>query len=430
MRGREVWVTGIGLVTSLGIGVEATWNGMMEGATGMTATTSDEARIVRCPSQAQVKKFRGADFISNRKSLKLMTRQVQLGLAAARLAVEDAKLDVAKVDSEMFGVYVGAGQAFAESRELEGAFDQARREDGTFDIVAFGDKGLAFIHPLWLLRGLSNNVLGFVSLEYDAQGINNNYCNSGISSAQAILSGARSVAEGLADIVLVGGYDDILTPEGLLGYGRLGLLANGAMTAENAHRPFDRHRTGLVPAEGACFLMLEAPEHARARGATPLARVVGGGVASDGYHVTTPDPGGGKLRRAAEAALAEVGAETSDVGAVFAHGASSVRFDQVEAQVYRELFGSRIGAIPICADKANLGHTVAASAAISAAVVCKALAMGRLPHIPTLKDVDPACAGLQYLTGGPVSWTPSLTLTASAGLGGQAAVLAFAPVVA
>ncbi len=428
MSARDAVVTGVGMVTSLGIGLAPTWAGLMEGRTGCVPLSSDEGRLVGCAAQAVVPGFRGKDFVSNRKSLKLMSHQVQLGMAAAALAMEHGGLKAEGLDPEMFGVFVGAGQAFADSSELEGALAASRGADGGFDVARFGEAGLPLIHPLWLLRGLSNNVLGFVSLEYNAQGINNNYCNAGVSSAQALLSAARAIEEGLADVVLAGGYDAVTTPEGVLGYGLLGHLAQGsAAPAAQAHRPFDAGRTGLVPAEGACFLVLESREPAARRGARALARVLGGGVATDGYHITEHDPEGGGLRRALQAALSDVNASSDAVAAVFAHGEASPRLDPVEARVWREALGARASEVPVCAEKASLGHTVAASAAIAAGLAVQALDAGRLPPVPTLEAVDPSCSGLRYVVGEPAALPPGLILTASVGLGGQAAVLVLGP---
>ena len=196
-RRREVWATGVGLVTSLGVGVEATWSALLEGRSGLRSSEGhDEATFVGCPAVAKLEKFRGNRYLKNRKSIKLMTRPVQLGMAAAKLAFDHAGLDEDALDPERFGVFVGAGQAFADRRELEAALDRSRVE-GDFDIVKFGADGINMIHPLWLLRGLSNNVLGFVSLEYNAQGINNNYCNSGVSGIQAITAASARSSIGM-----------------------------------------------------------------------------------------------------------------------------------------------------------------------------------------------------------------------------------------
>lgn len=415
---REVWITGVGALTSVGIGIDATWASLLAGRTGVGPLEDESAHAVGCRVAARVQGFRANRFIENRKSLKLMTRPVSLGVAAARLAYEEAGLSPAVMDPERLGIFVGAGQAFADRKELQYALDHCRDGDDV-DMVKFGAEGLGMIHPLWLLRGLSNNVLGFVSLEYEAQGINNNYANSGTSGTEAIIAAADAIREGLADAAFAGGYDTQLGAECLVGYGRLGLLAQG----ETEHRPFDRARSGMVPSEGAAFLMLEAADHAKARGARPVARVLGGGSASDAFGIADPDPEGTKLTLAAEWALRTAGLDVGDIDAIFAHGAASRRFDHVEAAVYRRLLGARAQDVPVTADKAAIGHTIAAGGAIGAGVAAVAMREQVIPHIATLRDVGPECAGLQYVVGEPMAGEYRHALVASAGLGGQAAAL-------
>lgn len=422
---RRVWITGVGLVTSAGIGVEATWDALLARRTGMIAADSAEAALVGCPVVATVKGFKARNYVSNRKSLKLMTRPVKLGMAAAKLAFEGAGLEVGQIAAERIGIYVGAGQAFADRTELEYALKASRSDDGRFDMVKFGAEGLGQIHPLWLLRGLSNNVLGFVSLEYDAQGTNNNFCNSGVSATQAVSNAARAIADGHIDAAFAGGYDSIVGEEGTLGFGRLGLLAKGD-EVEHAHRPFDVSRTGLVPAEGAAFLILEAAESAKARGATGLAAVLGGGSASDAMGVTGPDPSGGKISRSVLAALDEAGGTPEDVVAVFAHGTGSA-FDAVEARAYREVFGARASSVLVTADKATVGHTVAACGAVSAGLAAWAISQKTMPPIASLDELDPRCEGLAFVAGGPVPLPEGLVVASSAGIGGQGAAVVLAP---
>jgi 3-oxoacyl-[acyl-carrier-protein] synthase II len=415
---REVWITGVGILSSVGIGLDATWDSLLAGRTGAGPIDDESAEAVGCGVAARIVGFKARKHIENRKSLKLMTRPVSLGVAAAGMAYSDAGMSPETVDPERLGIFVGAGQAFADRNELQYALDHCRDGDDV-DIVKFGAEGLPMIHPLWLLRGLSNNVLGFVSLEYQAQGINNNYANSGISGTQAILAGLDAIREGFADAAFAGGYDTQLSPECIVGYGRLGLLATGV----TEHKPFDKERSGMVPSEGAGFLMLEAADHARARGAKPIARLSGGGVASDAFGVADPDPKGTKLKLAVKWALDSAELAATDLDAIFAHGAASERFDHVEAGVYRGLLGDRAQEVPITADKASVGHTAAAGGAITAGIAARALREQTVPAIATLTDIDPDCDGLRFVVGEPQSGDYEHVLVASAGLGGQAAAL-------
>ncbi len=420
---REVWVTGVGMISSLGIGMDEVWGALAAGRTGCAPLGGEAALAVGCVAGAPVKGFRSARMIPNRKSLKLMTRPVQFGVAAAALAFEDAGLEVGAVDPERLGVFVGAGQAFADRDELQFALDKSRGQDGQIDMARFGAEGMPLIHPLWLLRGLSNNVLGFVSLEYNAQGINNNYANSGVSSIQAIASAADAIAEGRADLSFAGGYDAATMDEFIIGHGRLGLLASGPGDPALAHRPFDRARSGLVPGEGGCFLILEAAEHATARGKRGIARISGGGITSDAFAVADANPDGTKQRRAASEAMRQAKIEPGDVGAIFAHGTATQGYDPVEIGAYRALFGARLGQIPLTADKAGLGHTMSACGAMSAAVAARAVDVQRVPPIASLQEVAPECEGPDFVAGSDRAATFEHALVSSAGLGGQAAAL-------
>ncbi|MEL6182917.1 MAG: beta-ketoacyl synthase N-terminal-like domain-containing protein, partial [Myxococcota bacterium] len=268
--------------------------------------------------------------------------------------------------------------------------------------------------------------LGFVSLEYNAQGINNNYCNSGVSSIQAITAGMHAIREGYADLVFAGGYDSIIGEEGLLGYGRLGLLATEqeGVSPQTAHRPFGAARTGLIPGEGACFVMLESTAHAQARGAQPMAQLLGGGVCSGAYGITDPDPAGTKLRLALAEASRDARVSLDSVEALFAHGAGSVTFDPIEVQVYREAMGAQAAQrVLATADKGQVGHTMCAAGAISTGLAVQALASGRVPAMGGTQTVDRACAGLDWVLEESREATVGRALVSSAGLGGQAAAL-------
>lgn len=419
MSEREVWITGVGAMTSLGLSMEETWARLLEGHSGAQPLEGDDtARAMGCASGAPVPPFRNNKVVKNRKSLKLMTRPVVLGCAAAKMAFEAAGMEDGAQDPERLGIFVGAGQAFADRGEIQPALEMARDGDD-LNMHRYGAQGLDLIHPLWLLRGLSNNVLGFVSLDFDAQGINNNYANSGISGAQAIMGAFENIAEDRIDYSFAGSYDTALAPECLVGYGRLGMLAG----QDGAHRPFDKDHGGFVPGEAGCFLMLEEASSARGRGATPLARVSGAAVTCDGYSMVEPDPEGRGLRLAIARALEVAGLEAGDIGAVFAHGASTPTSDLIEASVYRDLLGERAPSVPVTADKSGLGHSLAAGSSLSAAVAALALRDQRVPPIAGLREVAPGCEGLDYVQGAAREHSFQHALVCSLGLGGQAAAL-------
>ena len=308
----RVVVTGLGLLSPLGEGPEAHSEGFLAGRSAVGPLTLLDPGPFPFRAAGEVRDFVPRKHIDQRKSLKLMTRAVRLGMSAAHMAVEDSGLDPASVEPVRFGIFVGAPHAYGEPEDLLPALEVATK-DGEFDLVAFGRAGLPIVNPLWLLKGLSNNVLGFTSLRYGAMGPNANLSGSGAGGAQAIGEGWRAIADGRADVALCGGYDSLVSVEGLTGYGRLGLLTTAERPPHTASRPFDAARDGFAPAEGGAFVMLETLDRAASRGARIYGEIVGAGDGADAFDPAAPDPRARGLVVAARSALRAAGASPADV---------------------------------------------------------------------------------------------------------------------
>ena len=230
---RRVLVTGLGLLSPAGEGRDAHLAALLSGRSAVGPLTRLDAGPLPVHAAGQVEGFKPALYVDNRKNLKLMSQAVRLGVAAAHLAMEDAGLAAGDVEPVRFAIFVGAPHAYGESKDLVPALEVSTR-GGELDLVAFGRDGLPNVNPLWLLKGLSNNVLGFTSLRYKAMGPNANLSAHAAGGLQAVVAGHAAIRSGRADVALCGGYDSLVCLEALTGYGRLGLLSTADRAPETA----------------------------------------------------------------------------------------------------------------------------------------------------------------------------------------------------
>ena len=423
---RRVAVTGVGLVTPLGVGASANWDALLDGKCGIRPIDLFDTTSLPIGYGGYLPNFKARKYIKKRKNLKVMTRSVQLGKVAAVLAMEQAGLKVGVPNINRAGMFVGAGQAFGDSNMLELAISRSRGDGDELDIVKFGRDGLKFVHPLWLLKGLSNNVLGLVTARYNLRGINNNYCHSGVSGGQAIGEAYLSIADGRADIVLAGGHDSLISEGSLLGYGRLGMFADPDLDPKIASRPFDKERTGIVPGEGGGFVVLEEWEHALARGIDPIAEVQGYAMTNSVEGVTEPEESGASLTYAIKSVLKKAGWASSQIDFIESHANGSMTFDPIELNVFDRVFEKSTDGPFLTAIKSYTGHSLAASGAIGASITCVALKNRIIPKVLNLKE--PAIDGnYRFSKGGDSlpNGAPGRALSVCMGLGGQTCVLAF-----
>jgi 3-oxoacyl-[acyl-carrier-protein] synthase II len=397
-----VAVTGLGLVTPAGIGVDASWNGVLAGA-GLAATDPVLAGV-SVDMSCRVPGF-DAEALLGRKASRRLDRFVQLGVVAAREAVADAGLDPATWDGARVGVVIGCGMGGAATWESQHATMLA--------------SGPGKVSPLLIPMLVPNMVAGQLAMDLQALGPNLVTATACASGATAIGVARDLLRSGACDIVLAGGTEAGLTPLAIAGFAQMGALSKRTDDPTAASRPFDTGRDGFVAAEAAGVLVLERPEDARARGATPRARLAGYGASADGHHITAPDPEGAGAARAINAALADAGLSARDVVHVNAHGTSTPLNDAAEARTIGRVIGDHV---TVTSTKGVTGHALGAAGAIEAAFTVLTVQHGLVPPTANLDSQDPE-VDLDVVAKAPREQQVTAAVSDSFGFGGQNAVL-------
>jgi len=409
MPERRVVITGIGPVTPIGVGVDEFWEGLRSGRSVVRRITRFDPSPFRSHMGGEVADFDPAAWMDQRRA-KRLDRCSHFTLAAARLALRDAGLDLAKEDPDRIGAMMGTalgGVAFAEA------------EHGKY--LAEGIRAVEPGLALTVFVGASSCNLA-IALGISGPNITNGMsCASG---AIAIGEAFRTISRGEADVMLAGGAEAPLSP---LSYGAFAIIR--AMSTRNddpgtASRPFDRERDGFVMAEGAAVLVLEERKRALGRGAPVYAEVAGYGITNDAHHMTAPRPDGRQAARAMQGALDTAGIPAVEVGYVNAHGSSTQLNDPTEAVAIRQVFGRHAERIPLSGTKGYFGHALGASGAIEAAICALASRRGWLPPSVNLQNPDPTCE-LNYVPDGGTTLAPEFLLSNSFGFGGINAALIF-----
>ncbi|GAB7186165.1 beta-ketoacyl-[acyl-carrier-protein] synthase family protein [Kitasatospora sp. Ki12] len=399
---RTVAVTGLGLVTPAGNGPDAVWAHFL--GAGPTARPDPELDGLAVDFSCRLADFEPPALLGGRLARRL-DRFSQMAVVAARQAVADAGLDPAEWDGDRVGVVLGVSANSVHTYPVE----YARLAEGRADRVS----------PLMLPRSIPNMAAGEVSLDLGARGpglVVSTACASGTS---ALALGRDLIASGTCDLVLAGGTDSPRTRMTCVAFDRLGALSRRRHDPAGASRPFDADRDGFVLGEGAGVLLLEHPEHARARGARPRAHLVGHGASSDAHHFTAPHPGGAGLARAVRAALADAGLAPEEIGHINAHGTGTALNDPAEAAALRQVFRRPP---PVTANKSVIGHTMGAAGAIEAALTVLALQHRLVPPTANLDRLDDAI-GLDVVTKVPRPVDVPTALSVSSGFGGQNAAV-------
>jgi 3-oxoacyl-[acyl-carrier-protein] synthase II len=409
MPERRVVITGIGPVTPIGVGVDDFWDGLRLGRSVVRQITRFDPSPFRSHIAGEVPDFDPAAWMEPRRARRL-DRCSHFTIAAARLALKDAGLELAQEDSDRVGAMMGTalgGVAFAE------------QEHGKY--LAEGIRAVEPGLALTVFVGASSCNL---AIELGISGPNITNGMSCASGAIAIGEAFRAISRGEADVMLAGGAEAPLSP---LSYGAFAIIR--AMSTRNddpesASRPFDRGRDGFVMAEGAAVLVLEERERAVDRGAPIYAEVAGYGLTNDAHHMTAPRPDGRQAARAIKNALETAGIPAAEVGYVNAHGSSTPLNDPTEAIAIRQVFGRHAEHVPVSGTKGYFGHALGASGAIEAAICALASRREWLPPSVNLQDPDPTCE-LNYVRGEGQTAAPEFLLSNSFGFGGINAALIF-----
>jgi 3-oxoacyl-[acyl-carrier-protein] synthase II len=386
---RRAVITGIGVVSPLGPDRAAFWEALRAGKSGVRPITSFDPSGLPVRFAGEIVGFDAKNYVDKkeRKSLKVMARAIQLGVAGAQLALDDGRVDKQKLDPARFGVEFGASLIATELPELGPAAQvSANCRPGVVDLEKWGQEGLGLMPPLWMLKYLPNMPACHISILHNAQGPNNTITQTDVSGILALGEACRILGRDQADFFLVGGADSKLNPLSLLRQALFEPLSRRNDAPEKASRPFDRERDGLVVGEGAGVFVVEELEHARRRGARIYAEVVGFGSSFD------RDRSGPGLARALRAALADAGVAPDQIDHINAQGFSSVEADAWEAKAIREIFGACYPPVPVFAPKSYFGNLGAGSGTVELAASLLALAKGELPATLNYEQPDPACS--------------------------------------
>jgi len=406
---RRVVVTGLGCVTPVGSSVQTAWSALLAGASGVGAIESFDTADFPVRFAGTVKESVDVGGLSP-KEVRRLDRFLLLALAAARQALNDAGLDPLPVGvaSERVGVAIGSGI---------GGVGTLLENHGK--LLAGGPRRVS---PFLIPMTISNMASGYVSIRHGLRGPNLCHVSACATGAHAIGESLRMIERGDADVVLAGGSEAPLVPLAVAGFAAMRALSVRNSEPARASRPFDVDRDGFVMAEGAGVVVLEALEHARARGARIRAEVRGYAATADAAHLALPLEDGGGARRCMELALADAALEPSDVGYVNAHATSTPAGDEVEARAIRSVFGACARRLPVSSTKSATGHMLGAAGAVEAIFSVLALETGWLPPTLNLDHPDPACE-LDHVAHKPRRSDVRVAISNSFGFGGTNATL-------
>jgi len=413
---RDIVITGLGVVSPIGIGCEPFWKSLAAGTSGIRPVDLFDASSLRVRFGGQIPDFDAKQYVRPRKSLKVMSREIQLGFAAADLAMADAGLTPGGVDPERFGVVYGSDMIYADLEDLAETYRRSARE-GQFDFHLWSEAIHEELHPLWLLKHLPNMAASHIAIAQDARGPNNSIVLGDVSSLLAIAEAADVIRRGWADVMLAGGTGCRLHPTALVARGDA-LLSHRADNYQAASRPFDRDRDGLVNGEGAGALLLEARGHAERRGARIRAELLAATARCE-TRARRDGLTGMSLRQAIRGVCVAAGLSPEQVGHVNAHGVSTVEMDRVEARA----IAAELGDLPVTAPKASFGHLGAGGGVVELAASILGMEQGLVPPTLNYEHPDPECP-VNVVAGEPLTGRPPTVVKVNLCSTGQAVAVA------
>lgn len=418
---RRVAITGLGLVTPLGNDTAAAWNGLLAGRSGVAAITRFDASGFPVRIAAEVKAFDPRHAIEDRKLLKFANRSHGFAVAAAEEALRDAGIRPARSDAMRWGCVVGSGKTGTGFAELADVHRHCA-PDGHFRPDRLLTDGFG-TDPLDFFRSQACAGLALLLHRFGIRGYATSVHTACASGSQAVGTGMKLIRRGTADCVLAGGFDSMIDPIGLASFCLLGALSPDNETPERASRPFDATRNGFVLGEGAGFLVLEAWGAARRRGARIYAELAGDGNSLSSYRITDSHPSGDGPIQAMRQALADAGARPEEVDYLNAHGTSTLMNDRSECAAVRAVFGTRTGQVAVSSTKSLMGHLIAGTGAVEAALCALAIHHGVLPVNANLVEPDPEC-DLDFVRDQSRKRRIRLAMSNSFGFGGSNSCLA------
>ena len=406
---RRVVITGMGLVTPLGTGVEKNWQALVAGRSGIGPVSRFDVFDFPTRIAGEVKDFHPEDFIETRE-IKKMDLFIQYAVAAAQMAMEEAGLPITADNEDMVGVIIGVGMAGLPTiEEVHSLFLESR---------------LKKVSPFFIPKVTANLAPGQIAIRYGAKGINYTPTSACSSGAHAIGEAFRLIRMGEQDAMIAGGAEAALTPLGLGGFVAMKAVSCRNDEPEKASRPFDRNRDGFVMGEGAGVVVLEELQQAKRRGARIYAEVVGYGANCDAYHITAPSPEGEGAARCMRLALRSGGIEPCEVDYINAHGTSTPYNDATETQAIKRVFGEHAARLAVSSTKSMAGHLLGAAGGVETVYSALALSHGIIPPTINYEEVDPAC-DLDYVPNVARRVPIRVAMSNSFGFGGTNACLVF-----
>jgi len=406
---RRVVVTGIGLVSSLGIGTDANWAALSAGRSGVETITKFDASQFATQIAGEVRGFDPLRYIE-KKDVKKMDVFIQYAIAASQFAMDDSGLPITKENAARVGVFIASGI---------GGFTTIEREH-----KALLEGGPRKISPFFIPSAIINLAAGQVSIRFGAKGPNSSTCTACSASAHAIGDAFEIIRRGDADVMIAGGSEAAITPMGIGGFGALRALSTRNDEPSRASRPFDKDRDGFVVGEGAGVVILEEYESARRRGARIYAELVGYGMSADAYHITAPSEDGDGPFRVMGAALASAGIRPSQLNYINAHGTSTPHGDKVETIAIKRCFGDHAKLLPVSSTKSMTGHLLGAAGGLEAGITVLAVHHQIVPPTINLDQPDAEC-DLDYVPNKARPAHIEYALSNSFGFGGTNAALLF-----
>ena len=409
MEQRRIVITGLGMITPHGTGKEKSWECLLEGRSAVKKITHFDPDGLPCQIAAEVPDFEIDNFIDT-KEQKKMDRFIHLGFAAATLAMEDSGLKVTESNAYRIGVIVGSGIGGL------GAIERYTQ--------ILNEKGHKRVSPFFIPMTIINLTAGQISIRFGVKGPNSAIATACASGTHSIGDAFKLIQNGTADAMICGGTEAVITPLGIAGFTSMKALSTRNDEPEKASRPFDKDRDGFVMGEGAGILVLEELEHAVKRGARIYAEVIGYGLNSDAYHITSPSPKGEGAAKCMESALRDADIRPEEVNYINAHGTSTKYGDELETVAIKTVFGKHAYKLYVSSTKSMIGHLLGASGGVEAAICALSILNKVAPPTINLDNPDSGC-DLDYVAHRAISVDINIAMSNSFGFGGTNACIIF-----
>lgn len=404
---RRVVITGVGVVSPVGNDAQTFWNSLLEGKSGIDRVAAFDASDYPTQIAGEVKNFDPEQYM-DKKDIRRTDRFVQFGLAAAKMAVEDAKLEITPENAERVGVYIGSGIGGLTTWEEQHS--------------VLLEKGPRRVSPFFIPMLIANMASGAVSIQYGAKGPTSSAITACATGTNAIGDALRLIQFDHADVMIAGGAEATVRPMAFAGFCSAKAMSTRNDDPQKASRPFDKDRDGFVMGEGAGVLILEELEHAKKRGATIIAEVLGYGMSADAHHITSPSPGGEGAARCMASALKDAGVDPTEVQYINAHGTSTGQGDIAETQAIKSVFGEHAYKLAVSSTKSMTGHLLGATGGVEAIATAYALRDQVLPPTINLENPDPEC-DLDYVPNHARKATVNVAVSNTFGFGGHNATV-------